>query len=88
MMIISTSRYKTLQEIIRKKSDKIYMQAKALDALTEKNFVLEARIAELEGLLFGYGVIDRTGAVRKTAMERLKIVNQILDKLEERGDLA
>lgn len=83
MKIISTSRYNSMRAQIRRQCDTIQKQAVSISVLEQELQQQAGRIGELEGLLYGYGIIDRTGRVRLDATDRGKIVNEILDRMEQ-----
>lgn len=82
MKIISSSRFDFMQTQIREKSDKIKAQNVAISLLEQENVKYAARISELEGLLFGYGIVDRNGQLRLGSTDRAKIVTEVLERLE------
>lgn len=86
MKIISKSRFDHMQKLIADKSDMVKRQGVSISLLEQENIKQAERIAELEGLLYGYGVIDRLGNVRYNAAERAKIVQEILDRMEQEED--
>ena len=83
MKIISSSRFASMQKAIADKSDLIKRQGNVISLLEQENIKQTERIAELEGLLYGYGVIDRLGNVRYNASERAKIVQELLDRMDQ-----
>ena len=82
MKIISNARFDSMQKQIASKSDLVKRQGNTISLLEQENIKQAARIAELEGILFSYGVIDRLGRVRYDAAERAKIVTDVLNRME------
>ena len=72
-MFIKRSTLNRMHEVMRNRCDRLAKSQMAVELLTQENLRLNARIGELEGLLFGYGVIDRFGQIRPTAMELLSL---------------
>lgn len=83
MKIISSSRFDHMQKLIADKSDLAKRQGNVISLLEQENIKLTERVAELEGLLYGYGVIDRLGNVRYNAAERAQIVTAVLERMEQ-----
>ena len=83
MKIISKSRFDSMQKMIAAKSDMVKRQGNVISLLEQENIKQAARIAELEGLLYGYGLIDRAGQVSYDSDERVKIVTAVLDRMEQ-----
>ena len=83
MKIISSSRFESMQKQIAQKSDTVKAQGVSISLLEQENIKQAERIAELEGLLFGYGIIDRAGKVRYDADERARIICEVLDRMEQ-----
>lgn len=83
MKILTNARLKSMQGQISKQAIAIRELNREISRLEWENQMEAERIGELEGLLFGYGIIDRTGRVRLDATDRGKIVNEILDRMEQ-----
>lgn len=85
MKIISSARLNSMQDIVKRQAGTIRDFIKEINRLERENLMQAERIAELEGLLFGYGIIDRDGQLRSNATEQAKIVNAVLEHLKEGG---
>ena len=82
MKILSSSRFDSMQSVIKQKSDLCKRQATVISLLEQENIKLAARVAELEATLHAYGVIDRYGQLRIDSTARAKVVTEVLDRLE------
>ena len=82
MKIISNARAKSMQEQIRTQASTIRYLNGEVAKLERANVMQAERIGELEGLLFGYGIVDRDGQLRSDATERAKVVSEVLERMD------